>query len=119
MESSIWPPRTKKRSDPSGASAVQDDPGASPTRLAGGLERTGAAHDRVRPAEVQVEAREPVHPRAPLLQRIDLARAEAALAVEPVALDMDARVVDRLARPHAVVDHVDRDLGDRRPQAVR
>src|SRR3954453_23974439 len=59
---------------PSGASAVQDDPGASPARVARGLERTGAPHDRVRPAEVQVEAREPVHPLAPVLQRLDLGR---------------------------------------------
>ena len=89
------------------------------TRIAGGLGTAVPNGHDVRAAEVEVQALEPVQALAPALKQLQLGRVDPALAVEPVAFDVDARVVDGLAGRHPVVEDVDRHLRDRRPQPVR
>ena len=96
----VSPPGPK----PERGSAVEHEALAAAARVAGGLGAAGADQHGVRAAEVQVQALEPVHALAPVLEELDLGRVEAALAVEPVALDVHARMLDRLGRAHAVVD---------------
>ena len=88
--------------------------GRRPRRAAGGV----PAH-RVGAAEVEVQPVEAHQLLAPALQLLAAGRVEAALAVEPVALDVHARGTTRRRPRHAVLDHVHDHLGDRRAQPVR
>ena len=80
---------------------VQDDAVAVAARVAGRLGAAVAHEHDVRAAEVEVQPLEPVQALAPPLQHLQLPLVDAALAVEPVALDVDARVVDGVLRMHA------------------
>ena len=69
---------------------LQHQPEAVAARIAGRAQPpVPSTSDRVGAAEVEVQAAEPVHPLTPRLQPLELARIDPALAVEPVALDMD------------------------------
>ena len=95
-------------------------PCAAAARVAGGREPAVGPHlDRRRAAEEEVAAAPADDVVAPRLERVQLGRVEAALAVDVRLVDVDARPLDRLATPQPVAEHVDDDLHDRAAQPHR
>ena len=70
-------------------------------RIARGLGAAGPDQDGVRAAEVQVEAPEPVHTLAPMLQLLDLGRARSSDPQSPFSMPIFARIAVSAATSRA------------------